>query len=224
MEIFDKISALTKSTVNRSSNKATISQINTRIEHLKTRIGDLKLEAGGYFWERHKDDEVYEDGISDVFTEMKNLSAAVAWAEAEINAILESERAAELARAPVNPSAPAIKCPLCGAPNPPNSKFCSACGGSMAVLSGKECVKCGTRAAIDASFCPECGASVAASEEPVCAKCGNAMAEGDKFCMSCGAKRESIEEAPVEEPEEEAEKQPGEEPECDDSEEQLNLI
>ena len=220
MEIFDKISALTKSTADKKSNKMTISKLNAGIKTLQSDISAQKLKIGEYFWERLKDDEAYEDGIADVFAKVKSLSAEVASAEAEINAILESERAAELARASSKPLASAMKCPLCGAPNPPNSKFCSACGGSTAVLSGKECAKCGTRVAIDASFCPECGASVAAAEALVCAKCGTALAEGDKFCMNCGAKRERVEEAPVEE----VEKQPEEGPKCENSEERQNLL
>ena len=63
MEIFDKISAITKSTVDKTSNKITISKINARIKILQTDISAQKLKIGEYNRERLKENEVYEEGI-----------------------------------------------------------------------------------------------------------------------------------------------------------------
>ena len=200
MEIFNKISAMTKSTVDKTSNKVTIAKINARIKSLQADINRWKQKIGEFYWERFKDNEVYEEGIADVFVTVGKLSSQVASAEAEINAILESERVAEPASAFSKPLVPVAECPSCGVPNDTDSKFCSSCGSSMVVISGKECTKCGAGVAVDASFCAECGAHLTAPEGLVCAQCGNAVSEDVKFCMNCGAKREP-QEIPAEEPE-----------------------
>jgi membrane protease subunit (stomatin/prohibitin family) len=80
-------------------------------------------------------------------------------------------------------AAATIACPKCGTANPATSKFCSSCGGKMAV--GKvPCPKCGVEVPESSKFCPECGTPMAAKKE--CGSCGAEVPAASKFCPECG--------------------------------------
>jgi membrane protease subunit (stomatin/prohibitin family) len=53
-----------------------------------------------------------------------------------------------------------LQCAACGAVNPAGSKFCSACGHSLAAPAPQACAKCGHLNAPGTKFCPECGNSL----------------------------------------------------------------
>ena len=79
--------------------------------------------------------------------------------------------------------APLLPCPKCGTPNPVTSKFCSECGGKMAVAT-VPCPKCGEKVAEGAKFCANCGTTLGASKK--CASCGAQVPVSSKFCPECG--------------------------------------
>ena len=56
-------------------------------------------------------------------------------------------------------------CSSCGAPNPPEQKFCGDCGTSL----GTACASCGMQAPPGQKFCGECGAPLAAESVPTVA-------------------------------------------------------
>ena len=81
-------------------------------------------------------------------------------------------------------TAPSVKCPKCGANNPPDAKFCGSCGQSLAQI---ECPNCHTKVPGGTKFCPNCGSSLEAKN---CPSCGTKLAPGAKFCPNCGTKIE----------------------------------
>jgi membrane protease subunit (stomatin/prohibitin family) len=81
-----------------------------------------------------------------------------------------------------------IKCTVCGASMPENSKFCRECGAKVEPPQKegmKICPKCGANVP-EGKFCLECGAKL----EAVCSKCGAKLIDGAKFCLECGNKVE----------------------------------
>jgi membrane protease subunit (stomatin/prohibitin family) len=60
------------------------------------------------------------------------------------------------------PVAVQSQCAACGALSPAGSKFCSACGHSLAAPAPLACAKCGHLNAPGTKFCPECGSSLLA--------------------------------------------------------------
>jgi membrane protease subunit (stomatin/prohibitin family) len=74
-----------------------------------------------------------------------------------------------------------IKCPKCGAMNPPTNKFCSECGTKFE--ADKKCPKCGANVPGGSKFCPECGTTMGSKK---CPNCGAEVPAGTKFCPECG--------------------------------------
>ncbi len=74
-----------------------------------------------------------------------------------------------------------IKCPKCGAMNPPTNKFCSDCGTKFE--ADKKCPKCGANVPGGSKFCPECGNPMGNKK---CPNCGADVPAGTKFCPECG--------------------------------------
>ena len=74
-----------------------------------------------------------------------------------------------------------LKCPKCGAMNPPTNKFCSECGTKFE--EDKKCPKCSANVPGGSKFCPECGNPMGNKK---CANCGAEMSAGTKFCPECG--------------------------------------
>ncbi len=85
-------------------------------------------------------------------------------------------------------------CPKCGALVPPGSRFCPACGQTMAPAAAAgastPCPKCNTPIPAGSKFCPNCGAPApvagAAATRP-CPKCQSPVPVGAKFCPNCAA-------------------------------------
>ena len=96
-------------------------------------------------------------------------------------------------------------CASCGAPLPPDAKFCTTCGAKVELTPpepvetpSRVCPKCGNQLASDALFCASCGAKF---EEPAaavppqeatapttCPNCGQSLSPDTQFCPICGEK------------------------------------
>ena len=74
-----------------------------------------------------------------------------------------------------------MKCPKCGAMNPPTNKFCSECGTKFE--ADKKCPKCGANVPGGSKFCPDCGNPMGSKK---CPNCGAEVPAGTKFCPECG--------------------------------------
>lgn len=77
-------------------------------------------------------------------------------------------------------------CPSCGHLNPPDAKFCQACGTRL--QTGTVCPNCGRVNPAGAKFCQECGTRLISVQH--CPNCGRELAPGAKFCPDCGTKIE----------------------------------
>lgn len=86
--------------------------------------------------------------------------------------------------ATVSPSEAGNVCPECQASVPAEAKFCSSCGGQIAV-AGAKCVKCGSDLPAGAKFCSNCGSP----QQAKCSQCGADLSPAAKFCGACGTKQ-----------------------------------
>ncbi|MBI3890650.1 MAG: SPFH domain-containing protein [Candidatus Wallbacteria bacterium] len=80
---------------------------------------------------------------------------------------------------------PQVLCPKCKAPNSAGKKFCSECGGPIAIQAETiDCPSCHKPIPASSKFCAECGGKLVTS----CPSCNAAIAPGKKFCAECGTK------------------------------------
>ena len=86
----------------------------------------------------------------------------------------------------LNISQSEARCAKCGAPLPPNAKFCFECGEKVIPdlpANMIVCPNCGNTV-VKGKFCPECGHKFVT----ICSKCGKELIPGAKFCLECGEK------------------------------------
>lgn len=72
-------------------------------------------------------------------------------------------------------------CPVCGAANEAEARYCSECG--HALYPGRQCPKCNSGVPPAADFCEVCGEWLCAGQ---CRFCYTDLAEGAAFCEECG--------------------------------------
>ncbi len=77
-------------------------------------------------------------------------------------------------------------CENCGASVQEGTKFCKACGHSLASMPQLVCEGCGAPVQAGSKVCSACGYQFKGSLQPVCKNCGAPIQEGTKFCKSCG--------------------------------------
>lgn len=97
--------------------------------------------------------------------------------------MMDSMKQPAAAPAQAPPTQPMVLCPKCGSQNQQGTKFCSNCGGKMAV-DMLPCSKCAQPVAADAKFCPNCGQQMGGKKK--CAACNAEIEAGAKFCPACG--------------------------------------
>lgn len=90
-----------------------------------------------------------------------------------------------------------IRCPGCGAVQPPEARFCSNCGRRMPEAAPEP-----EESDEDAEFCPDCGA-MRHGDAPFCAVCHHSFAEPEKAAEALPEPEpsEPVRPAPLEEPE-----------------------
>jgi membrane protease subunit (stomatin/prohibitin family) len=86
--------------------------------------------------------------------------------------------------APAGVGEDTVSCPSCHAGNPPGTKFCSACGASLAPPA-QTCANCHSANPPDAKFCANCGQPLATASAR-CPSCGTEAEPGARFCAKCG--------------------------------------
>jgi DNA-directed RNA polymerase subunit RPC12/RpoP len=163
MDLFGKIGSVTKSVVNKTSNRVTIARLNSKINGLKSGIGVQKQRIGDFYWLQHYNDESFNPTLSGEFKQIAEYMAQIEELEKEIQQILENEKFTEPENVQQTTSDSGINCPSCGASNIPDSKFCVTCGAAF----------------------------IAQPETAICGNCGAVMSADAKFCALCGAKLEN---------------------------------
>jgi RNA polymerase subunit RPABC4/transcription elongation factor Spt4 len=86
----------------------------------------------------------------------------------------------------MNTPARTIACQKCGIINKEGTKFCSNCGGKIAITK-IECYSYKTLIDDNVRFCSNCGASM---QKKICPSCNTENLPGTKFCPECGTKLE----------------------------------
>ena len=81
-----------------------------------------------------------------------------------------------------------IKCNVCHAKIPKDSKFCNYCGNKIGQPAQRKCRNCGAVIKEGYLFCIQCGSKVEEMEKTIskCPNCGEAVEASQLFCIECG--------------------------------------
>jgi hypothetical protein len=162
MDIFSKIGSVTKSVVDKTSNKVSTVRLNAKISSLKASIGVQKQRIGDIYWLRHHEDESPDPAFSQEFEQIAGYLDQIAALEKEIERLAQIESAG-FERTEPGFAVAGLTCSSCGAANIPDTKFCVSCGAAF----------------------------IAASKANTCGSCGAVAEEGVNFCACCGTKLKS---------------------------------
>ena len=209
MSIFDRLSSMARSATDKASDTLEISRINSRINAERTRVESIKTRIGDYYWQKHL---LGEETDSPTFTFCQEIAALEDIIEDLQNQIhLIRERTA-VPEAPAS-VAPETVVPVAGdgdLVDPPSvvsmeaeTILCPACRTqNFAGPQFKFCAECGTRLpqpTMEAPVAPK-PKGVAADEHlvvpraqegaklMVCLSCGATLQQGAKTCDQCGTK------------------------------------
>ncbi len=153
MAFFDAIGAtLSNMGSNVSSKTKTVvevSNINGQIKACEDQLNRTYLEIGKLYYEQHKNDSTYDEGMAEKIAKVDEAFDAIAQLREQLNR----------AKGTVN-------CSSCGAVIPAGTVFCSKCGnkveaevttGMPAQEETTACPQCGTANKVGAAFCINCG-------------------------------------------------------------------
>jgi RNA polymerase subunit RPABC4/transcription elongation factor Spt4 len=161
MDIFGKIGNVTKSVVDKTSNKVTTVRLNAKISSLKTSIGAQKQRIGDFYWRQHRADASFDPALAGEFKQIEAYLEQIAVLEQEIQRLAENEKSFDFDTAEPSLSYSGINCPACGAANPPDTKFCVSCGAEFIVAAkANTCGNCGALVDDEMKFCAHCGAKL----------------------------------------------------------------
>jgi hypothetical protein len=90
VDILNKIGSVTKSVVDKTSNKVSTVRLNSRISSLKSTIGLQKQRIGDFYWCQHRDDKLFDPALSEEFKQIAECLEQIAALEKEIQLIEES--------------------------------------------------------------------------------------------------------------------------------------
>ena len=139
MELFDKIGKMTKSAVDKTTNKVELVRLNSKLNAVNSDINTQKVKIGDFYWSKIAAGEPCPPELEETVGAIKNYLAPQAESlKLEIQAILESERQAQLqaqaagenywAGPPAQGPRAGVHCPSCGTFNADDAIFCFACG------------------------------------------------------------------------------------------------
>ncbi len=158
MALFDKISNLTKSAVDKTNEMIETTKLSAKVNSENSKIAVLKNRIGEYYWTQFENGSVLDAEVMEFCAEIKTIAAGIEAINAEIQALKDSKAA---------PVPAAVKegkaCASCGNIIPLGKKFCPECGAPMPVeeaqpaAAAKFCPSCGVQMDADKKFCSECG-------------------------------------------------------------------
>jgi RNA polymerase subunit RPABC4/transcription elongation factor Spt4 len=160
MAIFDKISNMAKSTLDKTSEMLEITKLNTRISTENGKITAAKTRMGEYCWNQFINGAALDAELTEICAEIQTILANIDSLNAEIQALKEA-KAAPVSTASTAPQG-GKPCPSCGNPVAPGTKFCPSCGSPVpsAAPAARACPSCGAQVAADTHFCSECGTKI----------------------------------------------------------------
>ena len=171
MAFFDKLSDIAKNIGDKTSDALETSKLNSKISGEKSAITECMRKIGEYINQQRLENGFTDDNLTELFAEIDAHNAAIAEAQAGIEAIKVAAaaptpvqtQAASVPIADANPDA--VVCSACGQNNPSGTKFCGGCGGKLeppappAPIAALDriCPGCGGMVPLDSRFCGECG-------------------------------------------------------------------
>ena len=215
MSIFDRLSSMARVATDKASDTLEITRINNRINAERTRVESIKTRIGDYYWQKHLLGEETDSPTHTFCQEIAALEDIIADLQNQIQIIRERSVVAE----PLVPathttgiaedSTPVVAkeelvAPGMAEPVPDDTILCPTCGTRNNVgIQFKFCVECGARlpqAIDDASRAVAKPKNVAADANlvipleqdgpslMVCLSCGAALQPGMQNCGVCGTK------------------------------------
>ena len=162
MDILGKIGGVTKSIVDKTSNKVSTVRLNAKINSLKTSIDVQKQRIGDFYWLQQHEDKSFNPVLEREFKQITDYLEQIAALEKEIQRLAENEKLSGAERIEPNFGDSGMTCPACGAANTSYTKFCVSCGAAFVVASPtiNTCGNCGKIVDDEMKFCAHCGAKL----------------------------------------------------------------
>jgi RNA polymerase subunit RPABC4/transcription elongation factor Spt4 len=157
MDILSKIGTVTKSVVDKTSNKVSTVRMNARINSLKTSIAAQKQRIGDFYWLQHRDDKSFDPALAGEFKQIAEYLEQIAALEKEIQRLAQNDSIG-FERTEPSLGDSGVNCPACGAANTADTKFCVSCGAAFILASeANTCGNCGAIVDDEMKFCAHCG-------------------------------------------------------------------
>ncbi len=122
MDILDKLTSITKSTVDKTGDFIEINGLKNKITAEEDKIEDVKIKLGDYYWKKYNEGAELEEKAAKLCNEIKNSMSMIE----SYNKDIEKIKSAQVKNAPV-----IAACAACGAPIAEGVKFCSECGAKI---------------------------------------------------------------------------------------------
>jgi len=152
MAFFDKLNDLANAAGEKASGALEIGKLNLKLNSEEKKITEATEAIGACLLRSLDAGQDYDEAIMALYQEIKASRASIASMQAEIANLSGT-----------------VLCSACAAKNPPDSKYCRACG---AKLSDKPPADAPVE--IVETLCPTCGAAVTA-DEIFCTQCGTKL-------------------------------------------------
>lgn len=129
MTFLNKVEAFAKNAADKAGETIEITKLNAKIKTEESKILDLKMKIGDYYYTQYKSGETTDAAIGDFLKGIDEALTVIDHFGAEIQAIKNGGKASETAQsATATPAESGTKCPACGAKLDVNAKFCPECG------------------------------------------------------------------------------------------------
>lgn len=152
MAFLDKLNRMANVATEKASGAIEVGKLNLKINAEEKKIEESTTKIGDCLLRSLDADQEYDEGIMQLYEEIKTSRAVIASIKAELASI-----------------SGALLCPSCSAKNPSESRFCRECGAKLESESPAE-----DPIEIVEILCPTCGATVG-SEEKFCTQCGTKL-------------------------------------------------
>jgi ribosomal protein L40E len=153
MAFLDKLNNFANAASEKASGAIELGKLNLKLNTEEKKMEDITLKIGKCLLQSLDAGQEYDEAIMDLYEEIQTARAAVVSIKAELANVSGS-----------------LICPSCSAKNPPQSKFCRACGTKLEADPPEE----DAPIEIVEVLCPNCGATVD-SDEKFCTQCGTKL-------------------------------------------------
>jgi hypothetical protein len=126
MTFLNKVEAFAKNAADKAGETIEITKINSKIRTEESKILDLKVKIGDYYYAQYKSGASLDAEVGSYLTGIDEAAKAIVGFGAEIQALKGGKPAG--ASPAAAQAEPGTKCPACGAKLDADAKFCPECG------------------------------------------------------------------------------------------------